>query len=122
MEGILARKTEVELIEDDASDFVPFPDGLDGFAARPGSRRAAGRGPDAAHDGKGRVVSIEPPIVHEVDEELRVAGIPPTGRETDGEPAVRVPDLVTHELPVPSIFIRRGAAALHDEVRDDTME
>src|SRR5687768_2865018 len=108
MEGILARKTEVELVEDDAADFVPFPDRLDGFAARPGSRRAARRGPDPAHDGKNRVVRIEPSIVHEVDEELRVAGIPPSGREADGEPAVRVPDLVAHERPVPFIFIRRG--------------
>ena len=58
-------------------------------------------------------VVVQPGVVHEVDEDLRVAGVASARGDPDRAPDVRPePDLVAHELGVADVLVGPGAAAL----------
>ena len=61
--------------------------------------------------------------IHEVDEDLRVAGIASARRDAEGAATMRQQaDLVAHERALAGVFVGAGAAALDDEVRRDAVE
>ena len=60
---------------------------------------------------------VEPRVVHEVEIELRVAGVAAARREPDRPADVRrEADLVAGERTVPHVFVRARAASLEHEV------
>ena len=69
------------------------------------------------HAGEDGVVEVQPRVVDQVDEELRVRRVPAARRQPDRAAAVPRPDLVAHVFLVPGVLVRAGAAALDDEVR-----
>ena len=70
-----------------------------------------------------RVLVIEPGIIDQVDEELRVARIAPARGQADGPARVRPPaHFVVHEAMSADVLVRAWAAALHDEVGHDPVK
>src|SRR5438093_9847476 len=79
---------------------------------------------DAVEDlGEDGVDVIEARVVDKVDENLRVAGVVAACRDADGAAYVRPKaHLVAHVAGVADVLVGAGAAALDDEVRDDSVE
>src|SRR5262252_6340029 len=69
------------------------------------------------------VFMIQTRVVHQVDEELRVAGIAAARGNADSAANVRpAPELVEHEGGVADVLVRAGTAALDHEVRDHSVK
>src|SRR5207244_3825486 len=79
---------------------------------------------DAVEDlRKDGVLVIEPRVVDEIDEDLRVAGVAPARRDADRAAHVRPrSDFVAHERGVADVLVRAGTPALNDEVRHDPVK
>src|SRR5207245_7719736 len=70
------------------------------------------------HLRENRVLVIEARVVHEVDEDLRVAGVTAARRDADGASYVRPQaDLVAHLGRMTHVLVRARTPALDDEVR-----
>ncbi len=69
-----------------------------------------------------RVVVVQPRVVDEVDEELRVAGVAAARRSPTVPAGWQAPISSRMNSRWPAVLVRAGASALDDEVRHDAME
>src|SRR5579884_1936612 len=82
---------------------------------------------DAIHPiadlGEYGVIVVQPEVVYEIDEYLRIPGIPAARRDTQSTTAMRQQsDFIPHEIRIADVFIGSRTSALQHEIRYDAVK